>query len=192
MEEELKLVEEARAGSAEAFCRLARLHQRRVRTYIGRFVRDAVVADDLAQEALIQAYRTLSAYRGEAPPGSWLLGIARVMALRHLQEEARRKARETQGLPMLLAQWRARRGEDSAPEQARHERQLAALGECLRNLPEGSAALVRRHYFEGATATALAAQLGKKDGTVRILLFRIREVLRECVRRRLAAEGVEA
>lgn len=192
MSEEEALLQDARAGSEDAFCGLVRLHQRRVRTYLGRFVRDAEVADELAQDAFIAAHRTLDTYRGEAPFGTWLVGIARNLALRHLQDEARRRAREARELPSLLAAWRAQRAESPDAEPARHERKLAALGDCLKELPAGSGRLVQGHYYRRESAVLLAREMGKNSSAVRMMLLRIRLALRRCVERKLSGEGAQA
>src|SRR5687767_10547951 len=82
-----KLIGEAREGSADAYCQLVRLYQARVRTYIGRFIRDPNIVDDLAQNTFLCGYRKLDSYRGDASLGTWLLSIARNEALMHLREE---------------------------------------------------------------------------------------------------------
>ena len=60
-----------------AFELLVRRHQSPLRNFLRRLTReDAARADDLAQEALIKAYRALSGFRGEASFRSWLYSIA--------------------------------------------------------------------------------------------------------------------
>lgn len=189
--DESGLIQQALAGSADAFCELVQLHQRAVRTYLGRTVRDAETADDLAQDAFIEAYRALKNFRGESTLRTWVIGIARVMALRHLQEEARRAARESKGLPVLLASWRAERTESPLSEPRGHERKLEALSECLKSLPEESATLVAQHYFNRKSSAEIARAAGRKEGSVRMILLRIREELRRCVERRLIAPGAK-
>ncbi|MBI3855448.1 MAG: hypothetical protein HY293_07130 [Planctomycetes bacterium] len=46
MDDELRWIEEARAGSLEAFSKLVLLHQGRLRGYVGRHVRETDAADD--------------------------------------------------------------------------------------------------------------------------------------------------
>src|SRR5262245_7201978 len=97
-------IAEARKGSREAFTELVRLHQGRIRAYLGRQLRQQETADDVAQEVFLAAYRSLSSYRGEVPFALWLLGIARNSALMQLRGELRRRAREA-GLREALAEW---------------------------------------------------------------------------------------
>ena len=107
MDDEAGLIEAARGGSEEAFCALVRAHQGRVRTYLSRYLSRPEAADDLAQEAFLTAYHSLPSYKGDAPFGLWLLGIARHHALRHLRDERRRRARETGRLRAVLLAFQA-------------------------------------------------------------------------------------
>jgi len=95
MEDEATLIGAARAGSREAFTNLLRIHQSRIRSYLGRFVRDRDVVDDLAQETFLSTYQSLSTYREEVPFRMWMLGIARHRVLRYLRELQRRRAHES-------------------------------------------------------------------------------------------------
>src|SRR5438105_12403974 len=97
-DESAKLIAEVRTGSKDAFSQFVRAHQSKVRCYLGRFLRDADVVDDLAQETFIAAYRSLSTYRQQSSVGLWLLGIARNLALKHLRDEQRRRAQEADSL----------------------------------------------------------------------------------------------
>jgi RNA polymerase sigma-70 factor (ECF subfamily) len=185
---EERLIEEAQKGSDEAFTHLVRLHQGRVRAYLGRCLRDAALVDDLAQEVFFTAYRTFATYGGEAPLATWLTGIARHRALAFLRGEARRRARDTRRFLAALSRWRLAELEASDPEA--EDRRVAALLDCVRGLPPQSAAMIDRHYFKGHTAADIARQLGKDGGVVRMTLRRIRRALRDCVERQAAVEGL--
>jgi RNA polymerase sigma factor (sigma-70 family) len=70
----------ARVLSSEdqhAFGELVRRYQSPVRGFLGRLSRgDAHLADDLAQETFVKAWRKLGTYRGSARFSTWLFGIA--------------------------------------------------------------------------------------------------------------------
>lgn len=62
------------AGGFEGF---VRSHQAPLRAWLRRLVHgDTALADDLAQEAFLRAYRGMHTYRGEASPRTWLSRIA--------------------------------------------------------------------------------------------------------------------
>ena len=60
-----------------AFGELVRRHQSSVRGLLRQLTRaDAALADDLAQEAFVRAYRNIRSFRGEARFFTWLYRIA--------------------------------------------------------------------------------------------------------------------
>lgn len=189
MDTETTWIEEARKGSAEAFSGLVRLHQAAVRAYIGRFLRDRDLVDDLAQETFLGAFRTLSTYRGEAPLRLWLLGIARHRALMHLRDEQRRRTGLHETLQGTVAEILTRRAEEETPEV--HERRLAALRACIEGLAPTSAEMVDAFYFKGVPAVEIARATGKKEGAVWMAILRIRQALRQCMDLKLEAPGVK-
>jgi RNA polymerase sigma-70 factor (ECF subfamily) len=165
------------------------MHQGRVRTYLSRYLSRPDAVDDLAQEAFLTAYHSLATYKGEAPLGLWLLGIARHHALRHLRDEGRRRARETGRLKAVLATFQVEEAERERPDESAFEREMAALRDCLEGLPAESSQIVNEHYFRGRSLVALAGELGRKEGTLRVTLLRIRGALRRCVQGKLSVEG---
>jgi RNA polymerase sigma-70 factor (ECF subfamily) len=182
-----RLVQEARRGSEGAFDRLVRLHQARVRMFLSRFLQNDTVVDDLAQETFLHAYRGLPSYRGEARFSTWLLGIARNEILMHLREEARRRTALAGTLESSLAGWLAGRLESSPEPEPADERRLAALRACLGVLPERSAEILDKFYFQGRPGVEIAGEVQKRQGAFWVMLVRIRQTLRQCIERRLAA-----
>lgn len=188
MENEAELIRRSRQGSAEAFTQLVLLHQARVRAYLGQYCRSSDLVDDQAQETFLSAYRTLDTYQDERPFASWLFGIAKHRALDSLRAEARRRARENSRWDSALAAWRLEDAE-SGPS-AEREPEVAALEQCMGKLPEHSARIVAEHYFENRSAAEIARGRGKSEGAVRMLLLRVRQLLRDCIGKRLVVGGV--
>ena len=71
----------AREGSPEAFARLVERYERPVFGLIVRLVRDPALAEDLAQEAFLRAWRALASFDPERRFASWLLRIAHNAAI---------------------------------------------------------------------------------------------------------------
>ena len=70
------LVERAQKGEQKAFEMLMSKYQRRLIRLISRFVKDEHEVNDVAQEAMIRAYRALPNFRGESAFYTWLYRIA--------------------------------------------------------------------------------------------------------------------
>jgi RNA polymerase sigma-70 factor (ECF subfamily) len=89
--DEAALVRAARNGDREAFMRLVRVHQAGVRAFAHGLVGDRMLAEDIAQETFLRAWRGLGAFRGDAAFATWLYAITRRAAL----DEVRRPALRT-------------------------------------------------------------------------------------------------
>jgi RNA polymerase sigma-70 factor (ECF subfamily) len=150
------------ARDSAAFEALVRRHQAPLRAFLRRMTGDAALADDLAQEALIKAYRGLAGFRGGSSFRSWLFAIA----LREAAMARRKSA--TGGLASPLAD-----GDAVAPQEFSLDLQNALA----RLSPEErmAALLCDAAGFSNAeAATAMAAPLG----SVKTYVARAREKLR--------------
>jgi RNA polymerase sigma-70 factor (ECF subfamily) len=76
-----QLVERALAGSEEGFRGLVERYQRAVYNLLVRTVRNPSVAEELAQETFLRAFSHLRTYDPAFKFGSWLLRIARNLAI---------------------------------------------------------------------------------------------------------------
>ncbi|MDR7333971.1 sigma-70 family RNA polymerase sigma factor [Roseateles asaccharophilus] len=85
------LVERAvRDGDTRAFEALVRRHQGLVRAQLRRLLgHDAAMADDLAQETFVLAWRKLEQFRGDSRFATWLYRIAHSCFLQFLRSHGR-------------------------------------------------------------------------------------------------------
>ena len=67
----------AREGDPAAFERLVRPHVASLRRFAQAFCGDPTEANDLAQEALLKAYRSFPGFRAQSQLSTWLYAIAR-------------------------------------------------------------------------------------------------------------------
>ena len=171
---EALLVRQAVAGDRRAYGELVRRHQGRVRALLRRLCReDAALADDLAQDALVQAWRRLEHFRGEAAFATWLYRIAYNTFLMHVRRPTVRSARAPDerwgdadaGLAAEPA------GADLV-EQGEVRRALACLSE-----PE-RAVIVHCYYLELSHSEA-AFVIGCPLGTLKSHLARALQKLRK-------------
>ncbi len=70
-----------------AFAALVRMHQDKVRGFLRRMTKgDATLADDLAQETFLLAWKRIQQFRFEGSFSGWLFGIAYTRALMELRK----------------------------------------------------------------------------------------------------------
>jgi RNA polymerase sigma factor (sigma-70 family) len=82
---EALIVEFAKKGDGDAFAELVKRRQSWIRNLMRRFCGDATLADDLAQQAFLQAWRTIGQLRRADRFGPWLKRLAVNVWLQHLR-----------------------------------------------------------------------------------------------------------
>jgi len=176
------LIANVRSGSVEAFEQIVRANQRLVRTFLVRQVGDQQVADDLAQDVFIAAYRGLARYRGTGTLSSWLLGIARNHVLMHFRS---RPPSTVLSLDSVLEGLHLKSLEESGFDAAVEEQRVDALRSCIQSLDPVQRDLLARFYYRSEGAEEIGRSIGKRAGAIRMLLMRLRKQLRTCIESKL-------
>ena len=181
---ERKLLAQARAGGAQAFCLLTRpLEARLLRQAMG-LTNDPSAAEELVSEVRIRAWRLLARYNQTCRLSTWLYAI-----LLHCHQEAVRHARSR---PISLARIPATEAaglherqenapaSDASPAQAALRNEAALqLTRCVQMLPEKHREIIQLRFFEDASLPDIAAVLGCSVGTVKSRLHHALEKLRK-------------
>jgi RNA polymerase sigma-70 factor (ECF subfamily) len=82
-----RLASAAAKGDVAAFAELVRLHQGKLRAFLRRMARgNHALADDLAQDSFLEAYRKIGQFRGEGTYASWLYQIGYSRYLMHARK----------------------------------------------------------------------------------------------------------
>ena len=168
-----------RSGDLDAYAELVRRHAPMA-------IRTAVLlgagpdGEDVVQEALVKAYRSLNRFRDGAAFRPWLLRIVANETRNHHRTVVRRGARERAVyLPAELL--------DPEEEVADRERKEQLL-EAVAGLPDRLRVVVACRYLLELSETETATTLGLPRGTVKSRLNRGLARLRE----QLATSGREA
>jgi RNA polymerase sigma-70 factor (ECF subfamily) len=151
-----------------AYTALVERHQGQVRSVLRRLTKgDAALADDLAQETFVLAWRNLRRFRFESRFSTWLYRIA----FNAWQSEARRK-RE------LLLDDAA--GEDSTANACEMPDIVARvdLERAMATLSDGERAAIAACYYADLSHEEAAAALGMPLGTVKTHVLRAKAKLR--------------
>ncbi|MBS1678606.1 MAG: sigma-70 family RNA polymerase sigma factor [Actinobacteria bacterium] len=131
-----------------------------------RYAKNPSEAEDIAQEALLRAWRRRSTLRDAGSRKSWLAAILRNEAYRYY-------SRPRPDPTDLLEIYEGREDELVLSTVDR-----ADLQEALKVLSERERALLSLRYEEDLTQPAIAARLGIPEGTVKVQLHRARVKLR--------------
>ena len=183
----------ARAGDADAFCRLTEPLQSRLLRQAAALSGDLSTAEDLVSETLVEAWNSLARYAESCRFSTWLYAI-----LLHRHQKWRRRARSRpvplawmpyfERANLLERQENVPAPDPSPAEDAARNETTACLRECIARLPEKYRQILLLRFFEDASLPDMARVLGCPLGTVKSRLFNARCQLRDKLKRRLPAE----
>lgn len=168
-----QLAEALKRGERRAFDELVRRHQGRVYAVAYRITGNRDDALDVAQEALLKAYRKIESWQPVSGFLPWLLRLTTNQAIDTVRWRKRRRA---EPLESVDADGHERQMEHAAPGgtgpavraqeiAARVQRALVVLS------PAQRAVFVMRHY-EGLPLADIAVVMGCSVGSVKVHLFR--------------------
>lgn len=162
-----QLVQRHRSGDLTAFAELYELHHERLLRYVRRQVRESHVAEDLTHDTFAAALAGITNLREPSRFYPWLVGIARVVVVRHY----RAAGRTSQVADVAFV--------DDAPElsllrQVDHDNIAVALGRVGDRYRE----VLRLHEHEELSYGDIAERLGLSPSIVKVLMHRARRALR--------------
>ena len=153
----------------DEFIGLASAEQESLRRFLLSLCNDAALADDIAQDALVNAYVASASFRGAARFSTWLFRIAYNCFI------DRMRGRRLQTAPLDTPAARAVPGPEAADGRVRHEDLHRAIG----MLPDKERAALLLFYMEDKPVKEVAAILEMPAGSVRAYLTRGRQHVKE-------------
>jgi RNA polymerase sigma-70 factor (ECF subfamily) len=129
---------------------------------------------DLAQEILLQAWRSLPNFEGKASPATWFYRVALQTAMNWQRKDKPRRSRQQ---PLLEMQTIVAEAGDG-PAQAQQRETVELLYHAIRKLPKADAALVLL-YLDELSYREMAEVLGISESNVGVKLNRAKKLLSE-------------
>lgn len=186
MDQDLADIRTIRSGDARGYQSLLNRHRARVMTVALRIVQDKQVAEEVAQDAFVKAFRSLEEFRGESRFSTWLYRITCTTAISSLRKEKKHREHadvsEREDLP----------DEGAALEDGYHHvtrsEQKALLQRAMEKLkPEESLALTL-FYLQERSLAEIAEITGEEVNTIKVRVFRARRHLGEKLQKDLHKE----
>ena len=174
------LLDQARAGDAEAFGEICRVHGTRLLRQAVALCGNLTLAEDLAQDTLVEAWKCLHRYNGRCQFFTWLCAI--------LLNRYRNALRKNRPLP---ASTPGGRDQDefekqtnltdhaALPDQAAELREQSVLvRQCIQALPAKHQQVIYLRFYVDDSLEGIAVALGCSVGTVKSRLFNALDKLR--------------
>jgi len=166
---ERELVELAMAGDGEAFSALASASARQLYGAARLILRNDALAQDATQEALVTAWRDLSALRDPDRFGAWLHRVLVRQCYKHAHRERRRIQVEGQVRPL------------AADDPSRRTLVSDQLERGFSHLSVEHRTVLVMHHYLGYTLPEIADTLGVPVGTVKSRISRACAAMREAL-----------
>lgn len=171
-----EVVAQVLRGQTALFEVLMRRHNERIYRAARAIVRDDKEAEDVMQQAYVNAYAHLGQFNGHARFSTWLTRIAVNEALARVRRRGRYQPFDDDSSnvePMMP------RSNANSPERQAFSSELRALLEAaIDGLPDGAREVFTLREVEGLTTADVAQALGVSDDVVKTRLSRARAALR--------------
>jgi RNA polymerase sigma-70 factor (ECF subfamily) len=176
---------QGRAAELDDFDTVLQLYWPRVFRFMLGSVRDHDLAQSLAQDCFLRAYRGRDQYRGEASLQNWLMQIAVNLVRDHARNRRLQFWRRASAIPV--------EGEDGAqslaagganPEQRLLAKErVSAVWEALARLPNRQRTVFLLRFFDEMKLLEIAEITGLTENAVKIHLYRAVHTVRARVGR---------
>lgn len=168
------LVDAVISGDDEAFRVLVDREKANVIGLCRRVLGDRTEAEDVAQEAFLQAYRALPTFRGDGPFGAWLGRIAMRMAIARLKQPTPLRAD-----PTRAEGWLVNPSESVDPQSITlDDERRAEILQAISKLPEAQRRIVAMRFYGDMSLDEISSATGAPLGTVKSRLHRALASLR--------------
>lgn len=168
-------IRRSQAGEQAAFQQIARLHSESLFRCALTLCRDRQFAEDVAQETLLETWRSIHRFDGRCRFSTWLYSILRHRFLKAVSRSSYRKLAE---LPSDAAAFVLPVDADPSLDLQRSE-DAARIRLAVIALPEEHRNVIELRFFAEATLEDIAATLDIPIGTVKSRLHHGLEKLRE-------------
>ena len=187
-EEDYEFIRAALNGNQKAYDRLMQRYKGRVYKIVYSLVSSRQEAEDLVQEAFIRAFGALDRFNFEFPFSTWLYKIATNNCIDHLRKKKLK----------VYSLYRRSRHDDSGEDQMEipdlsffPDRKLLQnekkkiIFKALEELPEKYKEVILLRHMDEQTYEEISQKLNIPIGTVKVRIFRAREMLNKFLRNKI-------
>ena len=157
-------IKEILSGDHEAFRHIVRAHQDRVWNIALSVVKSPDLAQDVVQNAFVNAFLKLSSFSGAVPFEAWLYRIAVNAALQELRKQPRVSDESPDEIAAEL---------DSVSEESERIRLVLA------KMKPNEALALQLHYLDGFSIQEITLITGWTESNAKVILHRARESMRK-------------
>jgi len=180
-DEETEVIKRALSGDQEAYSRILRSYRDAVFGLVYRMIRDREEANDITQETFIRAFKSLRYYRPKYALSTWLFRIATNRCIDHLRKRKIRTVSLDQGMETKTGELRREIPDTSTrPDEIFFQkRRMISIERAIDSLPLKYREVILLKHKEDRSYEEIAQILNLPLGTVKVRIFRARELLKK-------------
>lgn len=189
-----ELVRRFQDGDSQAYSELVLRYQDRIFTLCLRWMRNRQVAEEVAQDVFLAAYRALGRFRGDAKFSTWLFRVAVNHCKNRKLYRSRRKSEKHEpldGLPRDDGPSRQLAHDGPGTDRGVHRSDAERmLQEALDEMDEGHRTILVLRDIQGLAYEEISEILDLPRGTVKSRLHRARAQLARTVARHAGRDDI--
>lgn len=170
-------------SQSDEFVSLLMKHRHAVYAFIAKQLIHPADVEDVFQKTSLVLWKKMAEFDPERSFFHWACGVAFNEIRNFLTTKRRSKLHFDLDLVELLA-------EEAQAENELTEARLSALRTCMERLSPTQQKILGRCYMGPDTISDVAQEMGRERGALYKQLARLKEKLLDCIRLRLAKEGV--
>lgn len=182
MDEDQALAERAVQGDRAAFAQIVERNESAIFGFLRARLVQPNDAEDMTQEVFLRFFTSRARFDSSNMLRPWLLGIARNVLREHVRKRRRRK--ETVWTEMCLEI-----EGDLGAEDGTYDDVLVHLPECMDTLGPSARDAIRLKYRQDLKLSKIGEELHRSEGAVKLLVFRARQALKNCLDRKLKSDS---
>ena len=160
-------------GDRNAYALLVNRYKDRVFSLVIGIVRNQEVAEELAQDVFLKAYKSLKKFRKESSFSTWIYRIAYNTAI----SETRKKKQYVRSFDEQLEKTLNLTVEEYEVEELNEQRQVL-LERAMKELVPEEKLILMLYYFEDKSVDEIGVAAGLSQSNVKVKLFRLRNKLK--------------
>lgn len=174
--EDLEIIKVVIDGDINQYRKIVEKYQNQIYSLIRKQVRSDDIAEDLAQEVFIKAYKNLKSFRNEAKFSTWLITIALNQANSYFRSKNYKKKLNS----VIMEEELINMNEDQEKKIITNEK-ISQLHKCLTKIKSQFRDVVNLCAFQEKNYQEASEILSVPIGTVRSRLNRARLILISCM-----------
>mgnify|MGYP002623169224 CR=1 FL=1 len=181
LSEDQRLLRQLRKGERSALEQIVHRHQMAIYGFLRARLLEPSDAEDLCQEVFLRCFSGKVRFDRATQLQPWLIGIARNVLREHVRRQTRSKEVAWTELCLELDSL-------SAEEPAEKHIAFEHLPGCLQGLGPSAREALDLRYGASLRLAEISDRLRRSEGAVKLLIFRARQALRNCLDLRLRQE----